>query len=637
MLLLTLIAKSQLSVVPFEHNKLHAQPAAKMTASVHEDTINLPFFDNFSESHIYPDSSKWLSSSGTFISNRFCENPPSPNCATFDGLTIEGTPYFFPEFNGVNTVQQEGITDVLTSQHIDLSGFSESDQLALSFFWQKGGIEDEMRPNPSTGDSLSLFFLAKDTLWRKAWPISPEEFDTITNAPNGQQFNYQFVEITDSIFFHEGFQFKFETFGRQSGYYDMWQIDNVELNNNRDTEAWTNDMSSNKIPTSLFKEFSAIPIDHFLEDPESFLSDTIYSQLINAQYNRQDFANDGPTQIVAKTANGEQQIIQGTTDFNTTNLIEPMELFETYWSLDKSAIAQGIVNALASNPDYMVLETTISVNGSDNITNTDSISVVNTLENYLSYDDGTPELGISMKGYGELALEYNIIKDADLIGIDFLFPKFDFDLSVERINIHVWSEIYGPDNQEGSVSLIEDGNKASLKIEYPDTLFATANNDLYDFTTIYFEEPISIPAGKFYVGYDQNTETNLPIGLDKSSDHLQKMWFRNSASSFFSQDFEFDAWGNIMIRPRFGDKVLSIFDKSDKQESLVYPNPSSGTIYINEGYRLNAVYDLNGIDVTNEIQVNPEERQLEFSGKGLYLLELKNQRDEPLMQKVFLE
>ena len=57
-----------------------------------KDTLNLPFFDDFSTSSLYPDSSKWLNNQ-VYVNNHFPVYPPTLNVATFDVLNAEGRPY----------------------------------------------------------------------------------------------------------------------------------------------------------------------------------------------------------------------------------------------------------------------------------------------------------------------------------------------------------------------------------------------------------------------------------------------------------------------------------------------------------------------------------------------------------------
>jgi len=98
---------------------------------------------------------------GTYINNRFCVDPPTYNVATFDGLKADGAPYNF------TNPLAEGKADSLVSLPIDLSTILPSDSLYISFFWQAGGVDANLNPDPS--DSLWLEFLDKDSTWNWVW------------------------------------------------------------------------------------------------------------------------------------------------------------------------------------------------------------------------------------------------------------------------------------------------------------------------------------------------------------------------------------------------------------------------------------------------------------------------------------
>jgi len=56
------------------------------------DTLELPFFDDFSASYMYPDSSKW-SDKYAYINNSCAKNPISIGVATLDALDQYGRIY----------------------------------------------------------------------------------------------------------------------------------------------------------------------------------------------------------------------------------------------------------------------------------------------------------------------------------------------------------------------------------------------------------------------------------------------------------------------------------------------------------------------------------------------------------------
>lgn len=47
--------------------------------------LTLPFIDDFSQQHYYPDASKW-ENNNVYINSSYPVNPPSYGVATFDGL-----------------------------------------------------------------------------------------------------------------------------------------------------------------------------------------------------------------------------------------------------------------------------------------------------------------------------------------------------------------------------------------------------------------------------------------------------------------------------------------------------------------------------------------------------------------------
>ena len=98
------------------------------------DTLELPFFDDFSASYMYPDSSKW-SDKYAFINSSCGKNPISIGVATLDALNEYGNVYPTLPFG------MSDVSDFLTSKPINLQR-NASDSIYLSFFYQCGGNGD---------------------------------------------------------------------------------------------------------------------------------------------------------------------------------------------------------------------------------------------------------------------------------------------------------------------------------------------------------------------------------------------------------------------------------------------------------------------------------------------------------------
>ncbi len=114
----------------------------------------LPFFDDFSHSNIYPDSTKWTDNN-VLVNDGFPLCPPNRNGATFDVLDANGKVYSYAISNAF-------VAEHLTSVRIRLDSIMEpepraltpADSVYLSFYYQPQGNGN----TPEAQDSLVLQF-----------------------------------------------------------------------------------------------------------------------------------------------------------------------------------------------------------------------------------------------------------------------------------------------------------------------------------------------------------------------------------------------------------------------------------------------------------------------------------------------
>ena len=114
----------------------------------------LPFFDDFSHSNLYPDSTKWTDNN-VFVNDGFPLCPPNRKGATFDVLDADGKVYSYAISNAF-------IAEYLTSVRIRLDSIMEpepraltpADSIYLSFYYQPQGNGNP----PEAQDSLVLQF-----------------------------------------------------------------------------------------------------------------------------------------------------------------------------------------------------------------------------------------------------------------------------------------------------------------------------------------------------------------------------------------------------------------------------------------------------------------------------------------------
>ena len=114
----------------------------------------LPFFDDFSHSNLYPDSTKWTDNN-VLVNEGFPLCPPNRNGVTFDVLDANGKVYNYAISNAF-------VAEYLTSARIRLDSIMEpkpraltpADSVYLSFYYQPQGNGNA----PEAQDSLVLQF-----------------------------------------------------------------------------------------------------------------------------------------------------------------------------------------------------------------------------------------------------------------------------------------------------------------------------------------------------------------------------------------------------------------------------------------------------------------------------------------------
>lgn len=582
--------------------------------------MNLPFIDDFYVYNNSIDTNLWNLEGGTFLNNGYPISSPSTGVITFDGKQSDGVPYAFIDFETTTTPEFSDSIDYLVSKAIDLSAVSTSSNLALSFFWQKGGASATNAPEIEEGDSLHLYFLRRDSIWQKVWPLSSTVIDTLelANTEPGDPFQHKFISITDStLFFHEGFRMKFCTYGSSTGPYDIWSIDYVYLDTNRVLNSRLLDFAFNKRPTSILNRYTSAPISHIVEKGSSAIADTVFSSMINISDNGSLFLEESAFGNIIETfRNTNIDTIEAT---NETQFIGVDEETNVIWSPNKATILAGI--ASANDGDPINLRYTFNNKTPDTIPHNDTIYGSTYLNNYYAYDDGTAESGVGIFDYGELAIQYENFKKDTLTYIDIYFPKMEFNLEFTAINLKVWQSLDGIDGASETEVL----QRVSAVVLYKSGL-----NQFYHYQ---LASPIILEPGNFYIGFEQNIQTRIYIGWDKSTDHSNKVYFQGSTGVWDTyQSTDQFAFGSPMIRPRFGppsdSSVVGIETTSIQPIIQIFPNPTSANLNITGNIRTVEITSITGeiiltqqlsgldIETVNTTDLNSGIYLIKMSGKG---------------------
>lgn len=626
LLFFSLYSGAQVITTPLERNIsierfLEAHPNYEWGNSKHlnkwgvKDTLSLPFFDDFTISSIYPDSSKWLNNQ-VYINNHFPVLPPTLGVATFDVLDAKGVPY-----NG-GTINKNisGPGDSLISQAINLKDsagipYTPADSIYLSFFIQANGYGYHLKSQ----DSIRLFFKTKFNSWIQVW----SKGGSSASSP----FEQVMIPIKDTGYLHSGFQFMFTTYSRQVGNANHWHLDYVYINTERRRDSTSfADYAIQTTPTPLLKNYYEMPYSHFIINPAAESADSVnfkISNLHNSLY-----------VIEAKHTERFGSNILVNTNFATNSANLP-----AFGSTRRRLNAYNFYSSL-SGPLPVVIDREIRIRVSGALNkeqSNDSIVLQQRFYDYFAYDDGTAEQGFGFDHLtnpsnieGEIAYKFTLSKADTLYAIATHFNRSVFDVSRETFTFRVWQ------------SIAEPGSGGSDVLLYESEFFSPQYVDqINKFSIHYLDTTLVLPAGDFYIGWYQRSMFNLNVGWDRNSGNIDNP-NKTSDKLFYKLFGEWSnanlPYGTLMMRPYVGstrDIVANVNEVHSNNSQLnFYPNPATRKISFTQELAEINIVDLHGKTVLQASGV--EELNVEDLVPGMYYIQARNYSNKVLSAKLII-
>ena len=596
--------------------------------SANSTVLTLPFWDDFSQPLVdtlgfaTPDTARWISNTGALVTTGVGIAPPTLGVVSFDGAGLQGQP------QGADSVSI-GISDQLTSCPINLTLVPEAERSSVyfSFFWQPRG-EGEFPELAS--DSLRLQFSTTDTanqwvtVWRRAGGDSTLENFT-------EVFTQEILPVNDPAFFHERFQFRFQSYNRQSGAFDTWNIDYVYLNSGRSaTDIAYPDAAITAPPTSLFGEYTQVPMQQLRADPSRYFTEpsapfyNLRGQPVGTTF--EAFVNDALT-------GGRLERLS-----TTRNTLSPLPTAFDRRTMTVDALSAG---ALDLNQDSLLLETEFyietgdrplieSIAGGDTLFSptvdyrvNDTVRTTFVVNESFAYDDGTAEFGVELNQTGGRVAYQFVTPEADLLThVDIHFPQLEQNQGA-LLQIFVWKTL--SDTAGNEVVLRQNGTEPANR-----NGVRTANG----FSEYTLESPIVVQ-DTFYIGYQlESTDQFIVIGFDKNTDTGDRIFFNTSVDWEQNTDLQ----GSLMMRPRFDREraqlVTDIPSEEEATDVVVFPNPSTGLVQIQGSYDELQVLDLLGREIIRA-SYTPTPVNLVGHQPGLYIFRFRV-KDNTLTRKVML-
>ena len=599
-----------ITVIGLPHSKevkKNTRPAGRTQA------LELPFWEDFSDTQtFYANEDRWLYGRSILVNTGLAINPPSLRVATFDGIDSLGKPY------NSTDILAKGYSDKLVSNAIDLSTIPvvNRDSVFLSYQFEVKGLGEV----PDDGDRLLVSFRNQAGKWV---PV-----DTINNDGTfaTDRFYTSFIQITDDQYYHDGFQFMIQNFGRQSGPYDAWHVDYIYLNKHR----WANDISFpdrmiSEPPKSLFGPYWIMPTNHFVANGGAMTKPSIVATSLQAANPQPiDFSTSAEITVWANK--------DSTRSFRSLDVNDSVNTALTF-GVFTPITAHSLPDILsdAASADSVTVKYKFWIHSRDNdsvfpfldfpgdtvygdydpriyapidFRKNDTTYAVYRLSDKYAYDDGEAEYGAGLNQPGaQLAYRYDLV-GVDQENVTFLemyFPRFG-DESSQVIELRIWDTL-----DKDPIYTEQTGLQRSQQNQFW----------LKQLTT-----PVPVKKS-FYVGWKQSSAAIIAVGLDKNNDTGDRMYYNVNIRWTANDSTVQRVHGSLMIRPIFGPG-LNIDPNGLEDETFltVYPNPSNGVFRFSGDAEQIAVYDMAGRTIPIFKETTQSETVITMSSAptGIYII-----------------
>ena len=573
----------------------------------------LPFFDDFSNSNIYPDSTKWVDRNA-FVNSGFPLNPVTRNAATLDVLDATGNVYSY-------AISNPFIAEYLSSTTIRLDSVFEptpkaltpADSLYFSFFYQPQGNGNP----PESQDSLVLEFglvNETDTVWEHIWSTPGQTMSKFLQENDSNYFKQVMIPIVDLKYFTSNFFFRFynyasivnQTQPASRGNEDNWNIDMVYLNYDRgfDKTSYPKISITGQKPLFL-NRYQSMPYKHYRANPTSSIAENPTISISNLD----DQEHTIKYRYTIDQVNGDQSF----TYVNTwPSVLDP----ESYCQSISTTVYKLFAIDYHRDTTSFIIRQYIS-DSTCNPPLIDSMIFTQGFYNYFAYDDGIPERGYGVEPKeGAFAVRFDLAELDTLRGVQLLFNHTLHDANNGYFDIVVWKDNNGKPGDE---------------------LYRLTNckprweNQIYKFSYYKFDKLIKLN-GAFYIGIVQHSNGVINIGFDTSRDNSQYNFYNDDGSWHQST-----LAGSVMLRPVVGgDYFIGVEEQHEERLVRVYPNPASSSIHIDgldDGASV-AIYDITGRRVMFAAFAN--ELTVSHLSNGLYLLNITTTDGAVISKKIMV-
>ena len=653
----------------------------------------LPFFDDFSHSNVYPDSTKWTDNN-VLVNDGFPLCPPNRNAVTFDVLDANGHVYDYAISNAF-------VSEYLTSVRIRLDSIMEpepraltpADSVYLSFYYQPQGNGN----SPETQDSLVLQFgtttehqeflyldyqnysisdifaemqvdtlFPGDTVWASVGCQSglfTIITDTLTPLAQGMiavPCDSVFITVADTTWFHVWSVpgQRLDSFMMHNGgkYFEQVMIPITDMKYFRDDFYFRfynyASIVSSSLPSNRSNEDNW-NIDFVYLNINRTANDTDYPMLTFSGH-RPSFFNRYQSVPYRQYRVNPNSAIRENLELDIANLDSVDHEVNYYYTVQQIGGGQHYTRSLdpvtihpyrevgyLNCPEYGGESPACPYVGELFELNMWYDSVSYQISHYIFDSTCTPPLSdsmiyrLGMYNYyayddGIPELGFGVRPAGGKFAVRFDVADYDTIQGVQLLFNHTLNDA---NNKYFDIVVWKDENgKPGEEIYRLSSQRPQWQEQIYRFSYYKFDKTVTL-AGAFYVGIEQRSDDLINIGFDTSIDNIQYNFVNTNGSWQPSSKH-----GSLMIRPVVGASYyIGVQENNEASALRLYPNPAQSTLHIEDNFKSGqvSIYDLTGRKVYQsvfhtEIPVN----QL---NEGLYFLSITTNEGQVITQKFVIQ
>ena len=549
------------------------------------DTLVPPFTDDFSYPSDKPSAALWQDAK-VWVNDEMPLFQNSLGVATFDGLNEYGFAY------KENALGSDSLADVLTSAYLDLQGLSN---VYLSFQLQEGG-RGEL---PSNNDSIVVEYWSPVTAdWTQVWGQK--------GSGSSGPFSSVILPVQGANYLQKGFRFRFAAYGARAGAYDIWNVDYVQLDKDRNpSDTIITEPAIARAHPLIIGSGAYTSWPWWVSNASSVANRPSTLEFI---YRRNGAVPSGGWSLNLGQFRWEENgsLIQQTTAVPV--------ITNTQHNQDQTFTVGVPSAAMTSFSGPTTVSTKVWFDGSAaGFRSNDTVRGTLTLDNYLALDDGSAERAYAVQNVigGRVAQKFKVggLGGSDTLkGMYFNFVDAG-EAYTSTFRMAVWAPADSGDGP-GNILYMSDS------LYRPFTGYYRGDMMPYE-----LDSSVSLNAyAEVWLGYICTSSNPMYLGLD------QQRTLPSGMPRYYGDGFN---WyqslepGVAMMRPYFRYSPTDMALEELAQDFKVYPNPSSGSLSIESPSAHYVLRTLTGATVAAGHVEGYNNLELHHLDAGLYILSLR--------------